>query len=108
MLQLLEETGHLGSKPLHIPIDPKVRLNGTNGSLLDDPISYRRLVGKLIYLTISRPNISFIVHQLSQFLTTPTIVHLAAAHHLLRYLKGDPGQGVFFSSQSSLHLKAFF
>lgn len=58
--------------------------------------SYCKLVGKLLYLTTSRPVISFAIQQLSQFLNRPTVTHYHAACQVLRYLKGNPGRGLFF------------
>ena len=106
-LQLLEDTGFLACKPAIIPMDPKMQLTATDGDVLTDISQYRRLIGRLLYLTLSRPDITFAVHKLSQFLAQPRVPHLQAAHHLLRYLKSSPGQGLFFSSSSSLQLKAF-
>ena len=74
---------------------------------IKSPSLYRRLVGRLLYLTISRPDITFAVHKLSQFVSQPRSTHLSAVHHLLRYLKGHPGQGLFFSSSSDIQLKAY-
>ena len=61
----------------------------------------------MLYLTLSRPDITFVVHRLSQFVSKPRVPHLTAAHHLLRYLKARPGQGLFFPTSSSLQLRAF-
>lgn len=68
---------------------------------------YRTMIGKLLYLTITRPSISYLVQNLSQFLDKPTAVHWKAIHRILRYIKGTQGQGLFYSSQSSLQLSAF-
>lgn len=70
-MQLLENIGFLACKPLHLPMDPKVRLSSFEGDLLSDvdASSYRRLIGALLYLTISRPDIIFAVHNLSQFVS---------------------------------------
>ena len=70
---------------------PKLRLTTTDGELLSDISSYRRLIGRLLYLILSRPDISFVVHQLSQYIAQPRLPHLQAAHHLLCYLKQSPG-----------------
>jgi hypothetical protein len=69
--------------------------------------SYRRLIGRLIYLANTRPDITFATQQLSQFLTSPTEKHYLAATRILRYLKKCPGQGLFFPRQSSLFLSGF-
>ena len=106
-LQLLEDAGFLASKPALVPTDPKLLLNSTDGDLLSDPSSYRRVIGRLLYLTLSRLDITFAVNKLSQFLSQPRTTHLKAAHHLLRYIKVAPGQGLFFAASSTMQLKAF-
>ncbi|KAL0397801.1 UNVERIFIED_CONTAM: Retrovirus-related Pol polyprotein from transposon RE1 [Sesamum calycinum] len=68
---------------------------------------YRRLVGRLLYLGFSRPDISFAVQQLSQFLQHPREPHWDAALHLVRYLKGSSTLGLFFGTDSPLTLSAF-
>lgn len=104
-LNLLEDSGLLGCKPSSVPMDPS--LTKDLGSLLPNPTLYRELIGRLLYLTIARPDITFAVHQLSQFLSAPTDVHLQAAHKVLRYLKNNPGQGLMYSASAELCLNAF-
>lgn len=106
-LEILDDMGLLAAKPAKTPMDSNLRLNSSDGDLLEDPRSYRRLVGRLLYLTITRPDISFAVHSLSQFLSQPHQSHHAAALKVLRSVKNSPGQGIFLSSSSSIHLKAF-
>ncbi|KAM1270153.1 hypothetical protein ACFX2G_002244 [Malus domestica] len=103
-LDILEEAGLLGAKPSKVPMEPDLVLLPTGSDLLKDPTQYRRMVGKLIYLTITRPEITYAVNTLSQFMQEPRRHHLDAAHRLLRYLKNAPGQGLLFSSQSKLNL----
>lgn len=67
-LELLQNTGTLGAKPHSSPMDPGLKLSKDSGDLLYAPTVYRRLIGKLIYLTITRPDLSFSVNQLSQFM----------------------------------------
>ncbi|XP_041009507.1 uncharacterized mitochondrial protein AtMg00810-like [Juglans microcarpa x Juglans regia] len=65
------------------------------------------LVGSLNYLTITRPDISFAVQQVSQFMRAPRHLHLAAARCILRYLKGTATRGLFFHKESSLQLMGY-
>lgn len=52
-------------------MDPNLKLSQEECDLLDDPMSYKRLIGRLVYLTITRPGISYSIHKLSQFLAAP-------------------------------------
>nr|KYP44400.1 Retrovirus-related Pol polyprotein from transposon TNT 1-94 [Cajanus cajan] len=83
-------------------MDPNTILTIEAGDLLPDPSLYRRLIGRLLYLTISRLDITYIVHKLSQFMQSPRSTHLKAIHHLLQYLKGTPGKDILFPSDSKL------
>lgn len=83
-LDLLTETGFLSSKPMKTPMIQTLKLCQNDGEPLADNTQYRRLIGKLLYLTITRPDICFAVQQLSQFLDKPTTIHLQAAHRVLR------------------------
>lgn len=74
---------------------------------MSDSASYQRLVGRLIYLTITMPDISYVVHFLSQYMSSPRVPHLDTATKLVKYLKGTAGQGLFFPANSSLSLAAF-
>ncbi|RVW59204.1 Retrovirus-related Pol polyprotein from transposon RE1 [Vitis vinifera] len=69
------------------PMEVNVKYRKDEGDLLDDPTLYRRLVGSLIYLTTTRPDISYAVHQVSQFMTSPRHLHLAAVRCIIRYLR---------------------
>jgi hypothetical protein len=88
-------------------MDCNLKLSRGDGELLDDPFSYRRLVGRLVYLTITLQDLSFLVQLLSQFMDSPRKPHMDAAFRVLRYLKSSPGQGLLFPFDSSLKLKAF-
>lgn len=75
-----------------------------DGKLLDNPERYRRLIGRLIYLCFTRPEISYYVHVLSQFMQQPRAEHWEAALRVVRYLKGAPGQGILLRSRCDLQL----
>ncbi|KAM1364809.1 hypothetical protein ACFX2F_043330 [Malus domestica] len=107
-LDILEEAGLLGAKPSKVLMEPDLVLLPTGSDPLKDPTQYRRMIGKLIYLKITRPEITYAVNTLSQFMQEPRRHHLDAAHRLLRYLKNVPGQGLLFSSQSKLNLIGYY
>ncbi|GKB57330.1 cysteine-rich receptor-like protein kinase 8 [Tanacetum coccineum] len=87
---LLEEGGVLNNKPYKLPMEPNLKLQADVGTPLQDPKVYRRFIGKLIYLTVTRPDICYTVQLLSQFMQSPTSVHMQAVKHLLRYLLNSP------------------
>ncbi|KAL5559734.1 hypothetical protein UlMin_035945 [Ulmus minor] len=90
-LQILEDTGFLGCKPAATPMEVNVKLSQDDGEELSDLALYRRLIGKLLYLTITRPNLSYAMNKLSQFLSKPRLPHFQAAQRVLQYVKGSPG-----------------
>ena len=107
VLDLLKDAGMLASKPASHPMDPRLKFSDFEGEPLEDPSTYRRMVGRLLYLTITRPDIAYAVHRLSQGMSCPKHAHHQAAQHLLRFLKQNPGQGLFLSAKPSLKLCAF-
>ena len=100
-LELLDDAGLTGRKPVSTPLDPSIRLSQDIGSLHSDVTGYRRLVGRLVYLTTTRPDIAFAAQQLSQFMASPTELHYKAALRVLRYLKCSPRRGLFCPHYSS-------
>lgn len=105
---LILEAGLADAKPLTLPVDANTKLSVDDGLLLDNPSLYRKFVGKLLYLTVSRPDDTYIVHHLSQFLQQPRVPHMVAVQRVLRYLKGTSFHGLYFSADSSLLLHAFY
>jgi hypothetical protein len=106
-LEIFDDYGVLAAKPSLVPMESNQKLSRDSGDLIPDPTVYRRMIGKLVYLTITRPDISFSVQLLSQFMNSPRKPHLDAAYKVLKYIKSSPGQGIFFLANSSLQLKSF-
>ena len=96
VLDLLEETGMVGCRPTYIPMEQNDKLIDEEESPLIDKGQYQKLVGKLIYLSHTRPNIAFLVSVVSQFMQAPIEEHFSAVHRILRYLKMTPRKGLFF------------
>ncbi|XP_014496814.1 uncharacterized protein LOC106758398 [Vigna radiata var. radiata] len=89
-LDILKETGMLGCKPCTTPFLSDTSSLYKMENYLQDPSSYKRLIGKLLYLTNTRPD-----------------YHFRALQHVSRYIKSKPSEGLFFSADSPVHLKAF-
>jgi hypothetical protein len=106
VLDLLSETGMLGCRPASTPIDPNHKLCPESG----DPVNkerYQRLVGRLIYLCHTRPDISYAVSVVSRYMHDPRSGHLEAVKRILRYLKGSPGKGLMFKSHGHLNVDGY-
>ncbi|GJV17760.1 retrovirus-related pol polyprotein from transposon TNT 1-94 [Tanacetum coccineum] len=106
-LDLLQCADVLNQKSSTIPLDPLKNLNLTDGDPLLNPSLYRKLVGKLIYLTITRPYLSFAAQALSQFSHQPTTAHIDALYRVLRYIKLCPGKGLHFPRTNNLCLTTY-
>ena len=106
-LDLLVDTSLLASKLTSIPMEQSANFSNSVGEPILDPSKYRRLISKLLYLTLTNPDICYLVHKLSQFMSSPKVPHLHAAYRIIKYLKKTPGQGLFLSVDSSLQLKSY-
>ena len=106
-LDILADTGMLDCKLVDTHMDPNVKLVLGQGELLRDPGKYRRLVGKLNYLTITRPDISFPMSVVSQFLQSPCNSHWDVVVRILYYVKGTPGQGVLYENRGHIQIVGY-
>ncbi|KAL0411028.1 UNVERIFIED_CONTAM: Retrovirus-related Pol polyprotein from transposon RE2 [Sesamum latifolium] len=95
------------AKATATPLPAGIKFDASSGPCLTSPEQYRRLVGRLLYLGFSRPDISFAVQQLSQFIQCPRQPHWDAALYLVCYLKGSSTLGLFFAANSSFPLIAY-
>ncbi|KAM1830529.1 hypothetical protein ACFX13_020749 [Malus domestica] len=94
LLDLLGKTNMAGAKPCCTPLGSN-KLDHS-GPFLSNPTEYRSIVGGLQYLTWTRPDISFAVNQICQFMHAPRDQHMQAAKRILRYLKGTISEGLWF------------
>ncbi|RVW32897.1 Retrovirus-related Pol polyprotein from transposon RE2 [Vitis vinifera] len=93
-----------GAKPLASPTVASTKLSSTNRELLSDSSTYRHIIGALQYCTITRPDISYVVNQLCQYMYHPRTPHWQAMKRVLRYLKGSINHGLFYTpSPLQLH-----
>ena len=104
---LFERARLSDKKTVDTPLETNAQYTTTDGVPLSDPNLYRTIVGSLVYLTITRPDIAHAVHVVSQFVTAPTTVHWGAVLRILRYLRGTQFQSLLFPSTSSLKLSAY-
>nr|XP_051205147.1 uncharacterized mitochondrial protein AtMg00810-like [Lolium perenne] len=108
-MDLLKRAGLLKCKPVTTPMSATTKLFQLDSPLLgsDDATDYRSIVGGLQYLTMTRPDISFSVNRVCQFLHSPTEEHLAAVKRILRFVKHTIGHGLLLRPSTSPAISAF-
>ena len=106
VLGMLFETWKLGAKPCSTPMAPKVQLT-KEGELFEDLERYKRLVGKLNYLTITRSDIAYSVSVLSSYMSSPIVSHWAAVKHILCYLKEALRRGILCKKHGHTRIECF-
>lgn len=112
-LELFSKVGLAGAKPSTTHMDVNVKIvdastfQDQTDELFSDVRRYQKLVGKLLYLTNTRPDTSFSVQSLSQFVQKPVVSQWNAALNVVRYIKGSPGLGLAMSSNRDTHLVGY-
>ncbi|KAL0713300.1 hypothetical protein Bca4012_020278 [Brassica carinata] len=111
VIDLLKGADAYGGKTAKMPMEDgyKVPREGEieDSKPFHDPKLYRRMVGKLIYLTITRPDICFAVNQVSQHMQAPKIHHWNMVKRIMRYLRETPGQGVWMACNGSTEIVGY-
>lgn len=107
-LDIINETWRLGAKPAQFPLEQNHKLPLSEYDMLHDATPYRRLLGRLIYLGVTRPDLAFSVHVLAQFMQKPRLDHWLAALRVVRYLKSDLGQGIMLRSDAKFQVTCWW
>jgi Reverse transcriptase (RNA-dependent DNA polymerase) len=106
VLDLLKETGKLRVKPSNVPMNYNNK-SSPDEEVLENISQFQRLVGKLIYLTITRPDIAYSVSFVSQFMQKPTKHHMELINQILRYLKAAPGRGILMKNNGHVDIVGY-
>jgi hypothetical protein len=106
-VKILKRFNMLECKPMNTPMEAKLKLLVDTSSDLIDATLYRQIIGLLMYLTNTRPDICFAVNTLSQFLIEPMRVHLVVAKHVMRYLKGTIDYGLSYDGDHDFTLSGY-
>ncbi|XP_025673380.1 uncharacterized mitochondrial protein AtMg00810-like [Arachis hypogaea] len=101
-LDLLKDYGMLNAKSISTSINYSTHLSKNSSTILASTSEYRKLIRRLLYQTNTRPELCYAVAKLSQFLDCATDKHFEAALQILRYLRGAPALGLFFSANTDL------
>ncbi|KAH9687107.1 retrovirus-related pol polyprotein from transposon RE1 [Citrus sinensis] len=104
---LLSKTNMCGAKPVSTPLCSTASFKLFDGAASADATEYRKVVGALQYLSFTRPDISFAVNKLSQFMHSPSVLHWQAVKRVLRYLKSTTSYGLFLKRNSPCLLHAY-
>ena len=99
-MAILEETRLMSSKSIDTPMDLNTKLLPNQGEPIYDSKQYRRLVGKLNYLTVTYLDIFFVVSVVSQLLNSKCEDHWNAVIRILKYIKGSPRKGLLYGSNN--------
>jgi hypothetical protein len=106
-IEILKRFNMLECKPMNTPMEAKLKLLVDTSSDLIDATLYRQIIGSLMYLMNTRPDICFAVNTLSQFLVEPKHVRLVAAKHMMRYLKGTIDYGLSYDGDHKFILSGY-
>jgi hypothetical protein len=106
-VEILKRFDMLECKSMNTPMEAKLKLLVDTSLYLIDDTLYRQIIGSLMYLTNTRLDICFVVNTLSQFLVEPKRVHLVAAKHVMRYLKGTMDYGLSYDGDHDFTLSGY-
>jgi hypothetical protein len=106
-LEILKRFGMIESREVNSPIVPGSKLSKDADGVAVDESFYKQIIGSLMYLTSTRPDLVYSVSLISRYMARPTDLHLQAAKRILRYLKGTFDYGIMYKKRSSNDLIAY-
>ncbi|KAM1254549.1 hypothetical protein ACFX2G_029491 [Malus domestica] len=104
---LLKKFGMLECKLISTPMEPNAKMCAHEGKDLEDATMYRQLVGSLIYLTLTRPDISYAVGVMGRYMQNPKKPHLEAVRRILRYVKSTIDYGFLYKKGEDCKLVGY-
>jgi len=99
--------GMVGCKPISVPLNQNGKLSADASEVLENATMYRKIVGSLIYMTITRPDLNYTVGLESQFMQVPQKPHLDGVRHTLRYVSATTDYGLFYEASTELHVHGY-
>ncbi|GKA37278.1 retrovirus-related pol polyprotein from transposon TNT 1-94 [Tanacetum coccineum] len=106
-LESLKKYDFNSCDPVDTPMVEKSKLDENKEGKAIDPSHYRGMIGTLLYLTASRPDLQFAIYMCAQYQARPTEKHLHAVKRIFRYLRGTVNRGLWYLKDSSIALTAF-
>jgi hypothetical protein len=106
-VEILKRFDMLECKSMNTPMEMKLKLLVDTLSELIDVTLYRQIIGSLMYLTNTRPDICFFMNSLNQFLVEPRHVHLVVIKHVMRYFKGTLDYGLSYDGDHNFTLSGY-
>ena len=107
VVEILKRFGMIDCKAMTTPMTTTMKLLNDDASEAIDATLYRQVIGSLVYLTNTRPNICFVVNNLSQYMFNPGNIHLVEEKHVMRYLKGTLDYVLRYASNGKIKLHGF-
>ncbi|XP_050160289.1 uncharacterized mitochondrial protein AtMg00810-like [Malus sylvestris] len=107
VIDLLTKTGMLACKPADTSIEQNHRLGDYHDQVPTNKERYQRLVGRLIYLSYTRPDLAYAVSVVNQFMHRPSEAHMDVVQRILRYLKATSGKGLMFSNHGHQEVEGY-
>jgi hypothetical protein len=106
-VEILKRFGVLDHKPMATLLAPNTKLLDDTTSEIVDATLYKKMIGSLMYLTNTQPDICFVVNTLSRYMVDPGRVHLIAVKQVMRYLKGTVDYGVKYVADIEINILGY-